>query len=159
MLTSCMWASVPVESKAGPHLYHHLLLMMSKVCKLKHWCTVWKLRSHLQVMCHSKAGVGNVWNSSYLWGVISKEATLLHPPLPVFALACILFHLLSLLKEKFGFLHIWPYTKDIYNHWQCSTALLWQTVQSWKLELVADVTASWKQQRCIGTLTVCQNTQ
>ncbi len=39
-------------------------------------------------------------------------------------------------KEKFGFLHIKPYNKDIYDHIQ---SLLWQTVQSWELELIADI--------------------
>ncbi len=48
------------------------------------------------------------------------------------------------LKEKFVFLHIKPYNKDIYNHIWCFTALLWQLVQSWELELFADVTTSWK---------------
>ncbi len=47
-------------------------------------------------------------------------------------------------KEKFGFLH-----KDIYDHIWCSTALLWQLAKSWELELVANITASWKQQRSI----------
>ncbi len=48
------------------------------------------------------------------------------------------------LKEKFVFLHIKPYNKDIYNHLRCFTALLWQQAQSWELELFADVTTSWK---------------
>ncbi len=47
------------------------------------------------------------------------------------------------LKEK---LHIKPYNKDIYDHIQCSAELLWQTVQSGELEVVADITASWKEQ-------------
>ncbi len=48
------------------------------------------------------------------------------------------------------FLQIKPYNKDIYDHKQCSKALLWQTVQSWELELLADATASWKQRRWRG---------
>ncbi len=33
---------------------------------------------------------------------------------------------LKKLKEKFGFLHMKPYNKDIYNHIQCSTEILRQ---------------------------------
>ncbi len=51
---------------------------------------------------------------------------------------------LYIFKEKFVFLHIKSYNKDIYDHIWCSTALLWQTVPSQKLELIADATASWK---------------
>ncbi len=58
------------------------------------------------------------------------------------------------LKEKFVFWHHKPYNKDTYNHMCCSTALLWPTVQSWELELVADVTASWKQRRSMCTQTI-----
>ncbi len=56
----------------------------------------------------------------------------------------------TLLKEKFGFSHIKPYNKDIHNLIQCSTALLWWTVQSRELEFLADVTTSWKQWRWRG---------
>ncbi len=63
------------------------------------------------------------------------------------------------LKNKFAFLHIKPYNKDIYNHILCSTALLWQMVQHWELELIADVTASWKQQRSMCTQTISQKMQ
>ncbi len=42
------------------------------------------------------------------------------------------------LSEKFGFLHIKLYNKDIYGHVQCSIALL----RGMMLELIADVTAS-----------------
>ncbi len=51
------------------------------------------------------------------------------------------------LEEKLVFLHIQPYDKDIYDHIRCSTALLWQLLPSWELELVADITPSWKQWR------------
>ncbi len=40
------------------------------------------------------------------------------------------------------------YNKNIYDHIWYSTALLWRTVQSWELELIADITTSWKQRRC-----------
>ncbi len=56
-------------------------------------------------------------------------------------------------------MHIKPNYKDIYDYIQCSTALLWQTVLSQELELLADVTASWKQQSWRGissTLTVLE---
>ncbi len=46
-----------------------------------------------------------------------------------------------MLQEKFVFLHIKPYNKNIYNHIQNSTAFIWRTAQSQELELVADVTA------------------
>ncbi len=45
---------------------------------------------------------------------------------------------------KLIFLHIKPHNKDIYSHIQSSTALLWPMVQCWELELIADVTVSWK---------------
>ncbi len=45
---------------------------------------------------------------------------------------------LHYLKEKFGHLHIKPDNKNIYNHLWCSTVLLWELVQSWELELVAE---------------------
>ncbi len=32
-------------------------------------------------------------------------------------------------------------------------------MQSWELKLVADVTASWKQRRCIGSPTICRKIQ
>ncbi len=48
------------------------------------------------------------------------------------------------LKEKFRFLHIKPYNKDISDHIRCSTAFLWQMAQSWELELLADITTGWK---------------
>ncbi len=38
-----------------------------------------------------------------------------------------------------------PYNKDIYDHIQYATELLWRTAPSSELELSADVTASWKQ--------------
>ncbi len=60
------------------------------------------------------------------------------------------------LKEKFGFLHIKPYKKNSYDHIRCFTALLWQPVQSWELELVADITVSRKQQKSMCTQTICQ---
>ncbi len=69
------------------------------------------------------------------------------------------FMFLFSLKERFSFLHIKPYNKDIYHHIWCSTALLWQLAQFWELELVADATASWKQQRSMCTQTVCQKIQ
>ncbi len=54
-------------------------------------------------------------------------------------------------------LHIKPYKKDIYDHIRCSTALLWQLVQFWEQKLVADITASWKQQRSMtSTQTIHQ---
>ncbi len=62
-------------------------------------------------------------------------------------------------KKRFVFLHIKPYNKDIYEHAQCSTALLWRLVQSWELELIADVTATWKQWRGKGTETICWKIQ
>ncbi len=58
------------------------------------------------------------------------------------------------LKEKLIFLWIKPYNRDIYDYIQCSTAILWPTVQSWELELLADVTTSWKQQRSIWPQTI-----
>ncbi len=57
----------------------------------------------------------------------------------------------EILEKKFGFLHNEPYNKDIYNHIQCSTALLWPMVHSRELKLLTDVTASWKQRRWRGT--------
>ncbi len=50
-------------------------------------------------------------------------------------------------RGEVHFLHIKPYNKGIYDHIRCSTALLWQTMQSWELEFVADVTTSWKKWR------------
>ncbi len=51
-------------------------------------------------------------------------------------------------NEKFVFLHIKAHNKDICDHLWCSTALVWQTVQSWELELIADVTENgWKHRR------------
>ncbi len=46
------------------------------------------------------------------------------------------------LKDKFGFIAIKPHDKDINDHIWCSKALLWQPVQSWEQELVAEVTTS-----------------
>ncbi len=54
-------------------------------------------------------------------------------------------------RRNFFFLHVKPYNKDIYDHIQCSTALLRRTVQSWELELIADIAAGWKQQRSMCT--------
>ncbi len=54
------------------------------------------------------------------------------------------------LMEKSVVLHIKPYNMDIYDHTQCSTALLWPMVQSWELETLADVTDSWRQPRFRG---------
>ncbi len=51
------------------------------------------------------------------------------------------------------FFHIRPYNKDIYDHIRCSPALLWQPAWSWGLRLIADITASWKQQRSLCTQT------
>ncbi len=53
----------------------------------------------------------------------------------------------AVLNAEIIFLHIKPHNKDIYDHIRCSTALLWWALQSWELELVADVTASLKQRR------------
>ncbi len=61
--------------------------------------------------------------------------------------------------KKFSLLDIEPYNKDISDHIQCSTALLWWMVQSWKLELIANVIASWKQQRLTGTQLILWKTQ
>ncbi len=47
--------------------------------------------------------------------------------------------------EMFVVLHITSYNEDIYDLIQCSIALLWWKVQSRQLELLADVTTSWKQ--------------
>ncbi len=44
------------------------------------------------------------------------------------------------LKEEFSFLHLKPYNKDTYDHIQH-----YYDKQSSELELLADVTASWKQ--------------
>ncbi len=44
----------------------------------------------------NKAGVGNIWKSSQLYHETSKEATPLHPLLPVFASAHVLSRLFSL---------------------------------------------------------------
>ncbi len=63
------------------------------------------------------------------------------------------------LQEKFSFLHIKPHNKDISDHIQYSAALLWWMVQSWELELLADVTAWWKQQRwgsILSASTLCR---
>ncbi len=54
-------------------------------------------------------------------------------------------------RRSLLFLHIKPHSKDIYDHIQCSTALLWQPAQSWELELIAYNTASWKQQSSMCT--------
>ncbi len=51
-------------------------------------------------------------------------------------------HISFTLKDKFVFLHIKSYYKDISDHTQCSTASLWWTVQSQELELLAEATAS-----------------
>ncbi len=56
-------------------------------------------------------------------------------------------------------INIRPYNKDIYDHIWCSTAILWQPVQSWELELVANFSASWKQQRSMCTQTNHQKIQ
>ncbi len=63
------------------------------------------------------------------------------------------------LKKEFVVLHIKPYSKNISDHIRYSAALLWWTLQSWELELVADVTSDWKQQRFRGissASTICQ---
>ncbi len=56
------------------------------------------------------------------------------------------------LQEKLTFFLLTkPYNKDIYDQIQCSAALLlWWAVQSRELELIAEATAGWKQQRFGG---------
>ncbi len=49
------------------------------------------------------------------------------------------------LKKEFIVLHIKQYNKNISDHMRYSAALLWWTLQSGDLDLIADVTASLKQ--------------
>ncbi len=48
-------------------------------------------------------------------------------------------------KERFVFFHIKPCERNVYDHKRCSEALLWGTVNSLEMELVADINARWKQ--------------
>ncbi len=89
------------------------------------------------------------WSAPFHWWNICAPSGTSH-------LACSVDSFKITLNLKFIFLHIQPYNKDIYNHLQFFAALSWQQVQFWKLKLMADVTASWKQRRSLSTQTIRQ---
>ncbi len=113
----------------------------------------WKMETSLK--CQNSVFVIDMqltsWQSMYICVYLSSQCLPADPNInsrlkytEMSLDSCDLFYIL---KDKFVFLHFKPYNKDIYDHIWCSTALWWRTVQSWELELIADVTASWKQRR------------
>ncbi len=91
------------------------------------------------------------WQNKQITGIVLFKPDKM-VSLKIFLL--IYFYQLEPLKDKFCFLHIKPCNKDIYNHIKCSASLSWQTLQSGELALIADVMASWKQQRSMNTQTI-----
>ncbi len=70
---------------------------------------------------------------------VKKQCPQLKERKPLSPCVAVMHPLFPSLTMDLAVLHIKLYNKDIYNHIQCSTALSWWTMQSWELELFAEL--------------------